>query len=71
MEPAELHRIQREVGALMHGLLVHLTQQDGRPITAATLQHVRDFGLQCYLQGIHASARMQTLPAPAFPPAKD
>ena len=72
MEATELHRIQREVGGLMHDLLVHLTQQDGRPITSATLARVREFGLRCYLQGLGENQRQPTMPAPPyFPPAKD
>lgn len=71
MDPTQLNRIRREVGTMMHELLIHLTQQDGRPVTAGTLAQVRDFGLRCYLQGLQECQTGPTLRAPPFPPAKD
>lgn len=64
MDATELNEIQREIGALMHDVLVHLTQMDGRPISGPTLRRLREFGLKCYLQGMGELQRMPTLPAP-------
>lgn len=65
MEPAELIRIQRHVGRLLHPLLVKLTQDTKRPVDKQMLRALREFGLRCYLQGrAHAFSAPTVVPPP-------
>lgn len=64
MESGELTRIKRLVNARMQTVLQHLAQQDGRPISARTLQLLRNYGLDCYLEGAQDPQLRPTQPAP-------